>query len=445
MTPSDRDPNTPGPANPFDTGLPMVRMPPPAESKGKRKRKRQAGRVIGRNIDAARVEPAVIDSAGPAGEPIPPLPVPERSRPTGDWAQWLEPGAATARSAERTSAGERAWAGERAPTGVGGSAAGAPADHVYEDWDVRDDHSGDNHSVDSYSDANYDDESGSTADVFDELDLTGRAAADHDAAGHGPGDRADHDPDDAHSLDADVVDRRFDRRYSAANIFDENEPGEPKPLPSLIDRTGGSPGPSLRRPRPQGGDTDSRNDRMLAVLVVVGVLIAVGSIVWAVLPGSPPEQRADQPPVEQATVTPAPTTLAPEAAAVATPGCEQRNSADVVSGTQPGGTTDGPSAILAFEHAYYVLRSGAAARAVVTPDSAVPDAAQIQRGIDQVPVGTRYCVHITKAQPPSTDGLTRWEVRLTQQYPDEEPKTFLQSIATRSHTGKTLIESISMA
>uniref|UniRef100_UPI000A6791EC hypothetical protein n=1 Tax=Nocardia shimofusensis TaxID=228596 RepID=UPI000A6791EC len=108
MTPSDRDPNTPGPANPFDTGLPMVRMPPPsaaaaaAASKGKRKRKRQAGRVIGRNIDAARVEPGVIDSAGSAGEPIPPLPVPERSRPSGDWAQWLEPHTAPAQPAGRT-------------------------------------------------------------------------------------------------------------------------------------------------------------------------------------------------------------------------------------------------------------------------------------------------------------------------------------------------------
>ncbi|WP_280501671.1 hypothetical protein [Nocardia farcinica] len=55
-------------------------------------------------------------------------------------------------------------------------------------------------------------------------------------------------------------------------------------------------------------------------------------------------------------------------------------------------------------------------------------------------------MHITRVEgSPSPDGLTRWEVRLTQQYPDEQPKTFLQSIATRSHTGKTLIASISMA
>ncbi|WP_067862658.1 hypothetical protein, partial [Nocardia shimofusensis] len=343
-------------------------------------------------------------------------------------------------------------AGERAPTSTGASAADAPRDRDREDQDSVEHYSGENYSGGSdpggsdpgddyyggnYDGGNYDGENYSGDDAVDDQDLSDRAAGDH-AAG-------DHDTAEMNAPDPGPGDHRFDRKYSTANIFDENVPDEPKPLPSLIDRTGGSPGPSLRRPRPQGGDSDSGNDRMLAVLVVVGVLIAVGSIVWAVLPSAPPEQRAELPPVEQATRTPAPTTLAPEAAAVATPGCEQRNSAEVVSGTQPGGTTDGPSAILAFEHAYYVLRSGAAARAVVTPDSAVPAADQIQRGIDQVPVGTRYCVHITKAHAPSADGLTRWEVRLTQQYPDEQPKTFLQSIATRSHTGKTLIESISMA
>jgi len=408
MTPPDRDPNTPGPANPFDTGLPMLRMPPPP--KGKRKRKRQAGRVIGRNNDAARPELGVMDSAGTAGEPIPPLPVPERARPSGDWAQWLEPRAASA------AASARAWAGERLPTRTG--APHPRDDRAFDDRGFR--------------------ENDYTDDEFD-----GRSVA--YAADSEPDSDSEPDPDDSASADPGPVDRRFDRRYSTTNAFDDPGPDEPKRLPSLIDRTGGSPGPSLRRPRPQGGDSGSGNDRMIAVLVVVGVLIAVGSIVWAVLPSAPPEQQAEQSPVEQATVTPAPTTIAPEVTALATPGCEQRNSADIVSGTHPGGTTDGPSAILAFEHAYYVLRSGAAARAVVTPESAVPAADQIQRGIDQVPVGTRYCVHITKVQAPSTDGTTRWEVRLTQQYPDEQPMTFLQSIATRSHTGKTLIDSISMA
>lgn len=426
MTPSDRDPNTPDPANPFDTGLPMLRMPPPA--KGKRKRRRQAGRVIGRyaeaaRSEAARPEPAVTDSTGTAGEPIPPLPVPEGARPSGDWAQWLEPRTAATSTRTRT---------------------GVPADDPPGDRSFGGQGSGEQ-SLDQqgFGEESFD-QQGSGEEGFDQQGFGEDDYADYADDDFDDRHAADTDSTDRESADPAAPDRRFDRRYRATSAFDDPGPDEPKRLPSLIDRTGGSPGPSLRRPRPHGGDSGSGNDRMIAVLVVVGVLIAVGSIVWAVLPGSPPEQQAEQVPVEQAAV-PVPTTTAPEVAAVATPGCEQRNSAEVVSGTHPGGTTDGPSAILAFEHAYYVLRSGAAARAVVTPDSPVPAADQIQRGIDQVPVGTRYCVQITKVQVSSSDGTTHWEVRLTQQYPDEQPKTFLQSIATRTHTGRTLIESISMA
>ncbi|MBF6249861.1 hypothetical protein [Nocardia farcinica] len=331
MTPSDRDPRTPPNPNPFDTGLPMLRLPEPP--KGRRKRKRPPAAERGR---PPRPEPGVID-AHSTGEPIPPLPVPDQSRPSGDWSEWLQPSPSRARPGEPPL--PRAPLDEPAP-----------------------------------------------------------------------------EPEEPAAEEA------------------------PRLLPSLVDRTGGNPGPALRRPRPQREDGRSGGDRVLAVLVVVGVLVAVGSILWAVLPGAAPSSA----PTSVAAPPPAvaPTTVAPP---VATPGCEQRNSGDIVSGTGPGGTTDGPSAILAFEHAYYVLRSGAAARAVVTPDAAVPPADQIQRGIDQVPVGTRYCVRIGKATAaPALDGLARWEVRLTQQYPNEQPKTFTQVIATRTQAGRTLIASIAM-
>ncbi|WP_431950640.1 hypothetical protein [Nocardia lijiangensis] len=224
-------------------------------------------------------------------------------------------------------------------------------------------------------------------------------------------------------------------------------------VPAIVDRTGGNPGPALRRPRPRQQEQQAeRGNKVLAVLIALGVLVAVGSILWAVLPSSGTRPAptptsavaaADDAP---ATVTPTPTPTGPESpAAVATPGCVQRRTGDVVSGTDVGGTTDGPSAILAFERAYYVQRSGPAARALVTPDSAVPPAEQIQRGIDQVPVGTRYCVQITRTAAGAGDGQSHWEVRLTQQYPGQQPKTFTQIITTKTLTGRTLITGISMA
>ncbi|MEV6391884.1 hypothetical protein [Nocardia xishanensis] len=222
-------------------------------------------------------------------------------------------------------------------------------------------------------------------------------------------------------------------------------------IPAIIDRTGGNPGPALRRPRPrQQEQQPERGNKILAVLIVLGVLVAVGSILWAVLPSSgnraAPTPTSSVPVVDDARPTVSPTPTGPESpAAVATPGCEQRRTGDVVSGTGVGGTTDGPSAILAFERAYYVQRSGIAARAVVAADATVPPAEQIQRGIDQVPVGTRYCVQITRTATGAGDSQSHWEVRLTQQYPDQLPKTFTQIITTKTVTGRTVITGISMA
>jgi hypothetical protein len=113
----------------------------------------------------------------------------------------------------------------------------------------------------------------------------------------------------------------------------------------------------------------------------------------------------------------------------------------VESGTDPGGTGSGPDAIFAFERAYYVQRSGFAARAVVADDATVPPADQIQRGINEIPTGTRYCVQITRAGAPAGD-QSDWEVRLTQQRPGEGPHAFTQIITTRTASARTLITKI---
>lgn len=220
-------------------------------------------------------------------------------------------------------------------------------------------------------------------------------------------------------------------------------------VPHIVDRSGGNPGPALRRPRPRqaGPRRDHRRgEKLLAALTLIGVGIVVVSVVLTVIhTGKRSQPAATKPPMvaavpvpTSASVTPSPpSTTAAATSTIATDGCEQQRTAEVVSGTDPGGTASGPDAILAFERAYYVQRSGYAARAVVADDSSVPPADQIQRGINQVPVGTRYCVQITR-----TGDEGQWEVRLTQQKPDEQPHAFTQIISTRAESGRTLITGI---
>ncbi len=237
------------------------------------------------------------------------------------------------------------------------------------------------------------------------------------------------------------------RRIPIGGPLEQPEPADnPALVPRIVDRSGGNPGPALRRPRPAVPRRDRRRgEKLLAALTLIGVGIVVVSVVLAVIhtgnrpdrpePTTKPSMIAAVP--MNTSAAPAPPATSVPSSPIATDGCEQERTAEVVSGTDPGGTGTGPDAILAFERAYYVQRSGYAARAVVADDSSVPAADQIQRGINQVPVGTRYCVQVTR-----TGDEGQWEVRLTQQLPDEQPHAFTQIISTRSESGRTLITAI---
>jgi hypothetical protein len=211
-------------------------------------------------------------------------------------------------------------------------------------------------------------------------------------------------------------------------------------IPAVVDRSGVSAGPRLRHPRPRMTQA-RRGQRPLAVLIMLGVAVVIISVVLTVIhtgrrqhPGIPAATGTFQ--VPAATGPPA---ADPPADPIAADGCERRRIGNVVSGIDPGGTDSGPDAILAFERAYYVQRSGSAARAVVAADASVRGADEIQRGIDQTPAGTRYCVQVTGA------GADHWEVRLTQQKPGESTHMFTQIITTRTDATRTLITSINDA
>ncbi|GAA5064099.1 hypothetical protein [Nocardia callitridis] len=216
--------------------------------------------------------------------------------------------------------------------------------------------------------------------------------------------------------------------------------------PTIVNRSGLQPGTPLRHPR---RNTDQRrSNRPLGILIGVGIVVAAAAITLAlanVINGD-----------TGTAATPAPTNArlpdtaglaspsgkpAPQATNIATADCRQQRTAQVVSGTDPGGTANGADAILAFEYAYYVQRSGYRARDVVAEDASVSPAEQIQRGINQLPIDTRYCVRITRAGVSQDD----WEVQLTQQLPGDEPETFTQIVTTRTTADRTLITAITGA
>ncbi len=118
--------------------------------------------------------------------------------------------------------------------------------------------------------------------------------------------------------------------------------------------------------------------------------------------------------------------------------CPSEQVGSLVRGNGPGGTDSGVSAIMAFQHAYYVARSGDQARTLVAGDAALPTGAQIQSGIDTIPVGTTHCLDIT---PGAFAG--QYFVTITEYRPDEVPIVYNpQLVGTTKVGAKTLITSI---
>ncbi|MBF6425395.1 hypothetical protein GV791_26370 [Nocardia cyriacigeorgica] len=241
---------------------------------------------------------------------------------------------------------------------------------------------------------------------------------------------------------------------------------EPSLLPPLIDRSG-KIGGGRRTPRAKRSTSDDGNSggRALSILMGVGLAIGIAAVavviststggdekraVSADVRGQAP-QASGQPNGgnQLPTSTAAPTSAPPESPVESPPyaadGCVQQldgTGGAVVSGTPTGGTGSGADAIFGFEHAYYVARDGHRARNFVTADAAVSDAAGIDRGIAQVPLGTRYCVTIT---PLANSAPQRFLVDLVQQYPGEPPDTFHQLITVATLDGHTRITRIEKA
>ncbi|MGW4717393.1 hypothetical protein [Nocardia sp. NPDC004260] len=123
--------------------------------------------------------------------------------------------------------------------------------------------------------------------------------------------------------------------------------------------------------------------------------------------------------------------------AVSAGACPTERSDAIVRSAEPGGTGSGPDAVLSFQYAYYVERSGDRARAAVAADADVQPAWVIQRGIDSVPIGTTHCVRIV------TVADNRYSVEVTEYRPGGAPATYnRQTVTTAVIDGRTLITGI---
>lgn len=163
------------------------------------------------------------------------------------------------------------------------------------------------------------------------------------------------------------------------------------------------------------------------VATVAGVILVAG--------GDADEPSVALTPSVDSTSTPGGASTPPVASEAA---CTQRPvgaGTTVSDGDDAGNQESGAGAIRAFNHAYYVLRSAKAARAVAVP-GAVASEYVMQQYINQRPLGTKHCLTVADRGP------GEYSVVLTELQPDAAPITYRQVIRTTTTGGKSYIQSI---
>ncbi|WP_328396891.1 hypothetical protein [Nocardia sp. NBC_00416] len=189
------------------------------------------------------------------------------------------------------------------------------------------------------------------------------------------------------------------------------------------------PDPAAPAPDRSTESAPGRNRWVPALLGIAGAgaLGAAAYVQFAVVGGD-----EAHPPAAAAPSATAPATAVPDQ------NCPAERVGNTVQGNDPGGADSGPAAIFGFQHAYYVTRSGEQARALVAPDAAVPSAADIQRGIDTIPIGTTHCVRIA---PGAFVG--QYTVSITEYQPGSAPLSYNPQLVTAMRIGdRTLITGI---
>ncbi|WP_040780157.1 hypothetical protein [Nocardia pneumoniae] len=196
----------------------------------------------------------------------------------------------------------------------------------------------------------------------------------------------------------------------------------PRPLVSRALRQAARDHPAMRRAR-------------ILILVIAAVLVLAVAAVCVLVVLRTAADRAGAPRDPRGSGSVQLTVGSAQAAGAGA--CPTERSEAIVRSAEAGGTTSGPDAVLLFQYAYYVERSGERARTAVAPDAAVQPAWVIQRGIDTVPAGTTHCVRIV------TIGDNRYSVEVTEYRPGGVPATYnRQMVTTAVIDGRTLITGI---
>ena len=177
---------------------------------------------------------------------------------------------------------------------------------------------------------------------------------------------------------------------------------------------------------------DSRSPRRRYVAALIVVVALLGWFVLRLLSGN--DERAQERIVDETVTSETATTLDVTPPALATAATTETD--PTACRTDPGDQKSGPGVIAAFEHAYYVARSGLAVRALTTPDTSLPTTEKIQAGIDTVPTGTTHCVRIT----PISAGI--YSVALTEMRPGQPPAQFPQTITAKEIDGRWFVDVI---
>ncbi|PTR28964.1 hypothetical protein C8K36_103336 [Rhodococcus sp. OK519] len=153
----------------------------------------------------------------------------------------------------------------------------------------------------------------------------------------------------------------------------------------------------------------------------VSLLCVAGAAAAAVLLGG------DRETVGSAVPVPGETSADSGTPAVSTAWCADAVSAGRSVGRGPGSVDNGPGAIRAFDHAYYVERDGGRVASLMVTPNPVPE---IQKWIDDVPAGTEHCVTIASTENPNT-----YEVDLGLRMPDGTDGAIRQRITVAASPG----------
>ncbi|REK83741.1 hypothetical protein DVG80_04570 [Rhodococcus erythropolis] len=214
--------------------------------------------------------------------------------------------------------------------------------------------------------------------------------------------------------------------------------------PAVIDLLGGTPhgagadtATTVTAPMPPTAPKrprkrDSRSPRLRYVVALIVVVAVIGWFVLRLLSGN--DERAQERIADESGTSETASTLDVTPPALASASTTETDA--TACRTDPGDQKSGAGVIAAFEHAYYVTRSGTAVRALATPDTCLPSVDKIQAGIDTVPTGTTHCVRIT----PISAGI--YSVALTEMRPGQPPAQFPQTITAEELDGRWFVDVI---